>query len=92
MKKVESDDLRPEYRREELGKGIRGKYLKSYRKGTNVVLLSPDVAKVFPNEDAVNNALRSLMDIARRTTNLKRASSDDKERWEHTAKDEVDLK
>jgi hypothetical protein len=47
MNKVKSssgDDLRPEYRREDLGKGIRGKFYKEYTKGTNLVLMSPDVA------------------------------------------------
>ena len=48
MKKGKSNGLRPEYRREDLGPGVRGKYLSSYREGTNMILLSPDVAKVFP--------------------------------------------
>jgi hypothetical protein len=63
-----SDELRPEYRREDLGRGIRGKYFEAYQKGTNLVLLSPDVAKVFPTEDAVNEALRSLINIAKKST------------------------
>ena len=49
MKKAKSDELRPDYRREDLGPGVRGKYLEAYRAGTNLVLLSPDVAKAFPN-------------------------------------------
>jgi len=60
------DTLRTEYSREDLGKGIRGKYYKEYRKGTNLVLLEPDVAKAFPNGAAVNEALRSLIEIASR--------------------------
>jgi len=68
MKKAKSDELRPEYHREDLGRGVRGKYFESYRKGTNLVLLSPDVAKAFPTEDAVNDALRSLIEIARKST------------------------
>ena len=69
MKKVKlSDELRPEYRREDLGKGVRGKYLESYRKGSNIVLLSPDVAEVFPTEEAVNDTLRSLIDLAQKST------------------------
>jgi len=68
MKKNKSDDIRPEYKRGDLGSGIRGKYLNDYRKGTNLVLLSPDVAKAFPTDEAVNEALRSLIDIAQRST------------------------
>ncbi len=65
MKKAKaSDELRPEYRREDLGQGIRGKYFESYRKGSNLILLSPDVAKVFPTEEAVNEVLGSLIDLA----------------------------
>ena len=63
-----SDELRPEYRREDLGQGVRGKYFESYQKGSNLVLLSPDVAKVFPTEAAVNEALRSLIDLAEKST------------------------
>ncbi len=70
MKKAKSDELRPEYHREDLGPGVRGKYFESYRKGTNLVLLSPDVAKAFPSEEAVNEALRSLIIIARKSTRL----------------------
>jgi hypothetical protein len=69
MKKAKiSDELRTEYRREDLGRGIRGKYYESYHKGNNLVLLSPDVAKVFPTENAVNEALRSLIDLAQKST------------------------
>lgn len=74
MKKDDIDELRPEYRREDLGPGVRGKYLEAYREGTNLVLLSPDVAKVFPTEEAVNKALRSLIEVAQRSvTPTKRA-------------------
>ena len=75
MKKVKLDELRSEYHRDDLGPGVRGKYFESYRKGTNLVLLSPDVAKAFPTEDAVNDALRSLMEIARKSTGLTRRST-----------------
>ncbi len=63
-----SDELRPEYKREDLAGGVRGKYHESYQKGTNLVLLSPDVAKVFPTDEAVNEALRSLISLAERST------------------------
>ena len=75
MKKTNSDELRPEYHREDLGPGVRGKHFESYRKGTNMVLLSPDVAKAFPTENAVNDALRSLIEIARKTTGLTKRST-----------------
>jgi hypothetical protein len=74
MKKDKTDDLRPEYRREELGPGVRGKYLDASRR-SNLVLLSPDVAEAFPTEEAVNNALRSLIELARRSTLPSKPSS-----------------
>jgi len=67
MRKDNSEEIRPEYRREDLGPGVRGKYLEAYRAGTNLVLLRPDVAKAFPTEEAVNDALRSLIDIAQKS-------------------------
>ena len=74
MRKVKSDELRQEYKREYLGQGVRGKYCESYRKGTNLVLPSPDVSKAFPSDKAVNDALRSLIDLAQRTTDLEKPS------------------
>jgi len=65
MKRVRESKLRAEYSRKELGPGIRGKYHRGYAEGTNLVLLSPDVAAVFPNDTAVNDALRSLIRLAR---------------------------
>lgn len=65
MKK--SDELRKEYTPADLGKGVRGKYYEAYNKGTNLVLISPDVAEVFPTEEAVNEALRSLIEIAKKS-------------------------
>lgn len=62
-----------DHRREDLGKGVRGKYYDSYKKGTNLVLISPDVAEVFSSEEAVNDALRSLIAIAQKTTEPHRA-------------------
>lgn len=75
MKTVKHEEMRKEYRREDLGKGIRGKYFEEYKKGTNLVLLSPDVAKAFPTEEAVNKALRSLINIAQETIGLTKRSS-----------------
>lgn len=73
MKKAKStvdDDLRPEYRREDLGKGVRGKHFAAYQKGTNLVLLNPDVAKAFPTSEAVNEALRGLLQLTEQTRKL----------------------
>jgi hypothetical protein len=70
-----TDELRPQYKREDLGQGVRGKYFESYQEGTNLVLLSPDVAKVFTSEEAVNEALRSLINLAERSTGLTKVSS-----------------
>jgi len=58
--------MRPEYDLSKLAGGVRGKYLSRYRAGTNLVLLSPDVAAHFPNEKAVNAALRTLIQEAKR--------------------------
>lgn len=66
MKKAEPDELRREYRRGDLGPGVRGKYFESFRSGTNLVLLEPDIATAFPTDEAVNNALRSIMETAKR--------------------------
>ncbi|MFZ5448991.1 MAG: hypothetical protein ACOZFS_10190 [Thermodesulfobacteriota bacterium] len=67
MKKDKSDELRSEYRREDLTEGVRGKYFEAYQKGTNLVLLSPEVAKVFPTEELVNEALRHLIEVAQKS-------------------------
>jgi hypothetical protein len=60
------DELRPEYDFSNMQGGVRGKYVERYRAGTNIVLLDPDVAQAFPTSDAVNEALRLLMQIAQR--------------------------
>jgi hypothetical protein len=51
-------EILPEY---DFSGGVRGKYAGRFHAGSNVVLLAPDVAAVFPNSEAVNNALRSLI-------------------------------
>ena len=68
MKKDELDI--PVYTREQLGKGIRGKYFKQYHQGTNLVLLEDEVAKAFPNANAVNQALLGLLSLTRETARL----------------------
>ena len=62
--KKKSAGLRAEY---DFSGGVRGKYAERYRDGTNVVVLAPDVAKVFTSSGAVNQALRSLIEIAGKT-------------------------
>ncbi|MEL4895122.1 hypothetical protein [Crocosphaera sp. Alani8] len=61
-----TDDLRDEYDFDQMQGGVRGKYVQEYRQGTNLVLLEPDVAQAFPNDEAVNKALRLLMEITNR--------------------------
>ncbi|CAG0970220.1 hypothetical protein GPROT1_01512 [Gammaproteobacteria bacterium] len=69
-----TDDLRPEYDLSELLKGgVRGKYAARYRAGTNLVLLEPDVAKAFPSEKEVNEALRLVMQLTRIQKGKKRS-------------------
>ena len=55
--------MKPEY---DFSKGTRGKYAKRFGKGTNVVVLAPDVAIAFPDSEAVNETLRALTKIAKR--------------------------
>lgn len=51
-------EMRPEYPPELIKSGVRGKYAKRYREGTNVVPIDPELQKIFPNAEAVNSALR----------------------------------
>jgi hypothetical protein len=68
MKRRQKDpDMLEEY---DFSKGVRGKYVKRYAEGTNVVVIEPDLAKVFPDHDSVNQALRSLVEIIRRQKKL----------------------
>ena len=69
MKKVreKNNEMLREY---DFSQGLRGKYARRYAQGSNVVVLEPDVARVFPNAEAVNSSLRSLADIIRRRKSL----------------------
>ena len=58
---TENDDIREDY---DFSGGVRGKHHRAYRDGTNLVLLDPDVAKIFKSSKAVNHALRMLMELA----------------------------
>ncbi len=75
-KKTPEDDLRPEYDFD-YSKGIRGKYYKRLlEEGSNVVVLEPDVAVAFRDSAAVNEALRSLLQLTRSTRRLTRRSGE----------------
>jgi hypothetical protein len=63
--KAETDELRPEYRLEDFRQLERGKYAKRVSEASNVVVLDPEVARAFPNAQAVNDALRGLLALAR---------------------------
>jgi hypothetical protein len=69
MKKApkKNNEMLREY---DFSQGVRGKYAQRYARGSNVVVLEPDVAKVFPNAQAVNSSLRSLAEIIRRRKSL----------------------
>ena len=70
MKKAnqETDELRPEYTREDFGPMTRGKYAARMRESSNVVVLDADVAEAFPNAEVVNETLRRLLELARSST------------------------
>lgn len=65
-KRERQDELRREYDLSKLQGGVRGKYAARYRAGTNLVLLSPDVAEHFPDEQSVNTALRTLIRVEKK--------------------------
>ena len=58
---VQDEDLRPEYDFSSMAGGVRGKYVERYREGVNLALLDPEVAEAFPTDDAVNEALRTVL-------------------------------
>jgi len=66
VKKLAADQLRSEYKRADFGTLVRGKYIERLQTSSNVVVLDPEVADLFPNAEAVNAALRSLAEIAKR--------------------------
>ena len=73
MKKVKSqaadDNMRPEY---DFTGAVRGKYYERFRQGSNVVLLDPDVSQAFPTSASVNQALRALASVARKSVRVMR--------------------
>ena len=62
------DELRQEYDLSQLKGGVRGKYYRRATAGTNLVLIEPDLASLFPDSEAVNRALRVLADAAQAAT------------------------
>ena len=72
--KMADQDI-PELKRDQLGKGVRGKYLKHFIQGSNVVVLQPEISKAFPTSEAVNKALASMLAFAQETQGLTRRSS-----------------
>ncbi len=79
MKKVrqtDKDELRAEYKRSDFPEGfVRGKYASRIRESSNIVVLNPEVAEAFPNEEAVNRDLQSLIELAQKTTRPKKSST-----------------
>ena len=67
-----NDDLRPEYDLSRLKGGVRGKYYQRAAAGTNLVLIEPDLAALFPDSESVNRALRVLAEAAKSATPAKR--------------------
>lgn len=70
---MDNDEIKTEYKRDDLGKGVRGKYFARYTKGTNLVLLDDRVAKAFPTAEDVNAALLGLLALIPKTRATGRA-------------------
>jgi hypothetical protein len=64
-----ADDMKQEY---DFSKGVRGKYIKRYQAGSNVVIFDPEIVEVFSDSESVNDALRSLIRAAGRNKTLLR--------------------
>ncbi|MCJ7773361.1 MAG: hypothetical protein MUP22_09540 [Desulfobacterales bacterium] len=77
LKGEKADDLRPEYELRELLKGgVQGKYAGRFREGTNLVLLDRDVAQAFPTDEAVNEALRLVIELKKIPRSEERARNE----------------
>jgi hypothetical protein len=71
-KDIDKDGLRDEYQKSDFPRGlIRGKYSKRMHESSNIVVIKPEVAKVFPNEESVNNALLALIEVAQKAAHSK---------------------
>ena len=64
----DKDTMRDEYPEDLIKSGVRGKYTKSCREGTNIVLIDPDLHRLFPDSEAVNRALREYASSKRTAT------------------------
>ncbi len=74
MKRTKNDpDMLEEYN---FSSGVRGKYTKRYVEGTNVVVIDPDIVEYFPDQDSVNDALRTLAALIRRRENAEQTAKD----------------
>jgi hypothetical protein len=64
MKKIKISEtaMRPEY---DFRGGVRGKYAKRFSEGSNLIILDPDVATIFPDSKSVNDALRAIAQVAK---------------------------
>jgi hypothetical protein len=89
MKKVSArkkgDELRPEYDLAQLRGGVRGKYYRQATAGTNLVLIEPELAHVFPDTASVNRALRLLVETAEAAAPARRQRKAPNERLKRTA-------
>jgi hypothetical protein len=76
MKKASKNEIEiaEEY---DFSNGVRGKYLKGYPKGSKLIIIAPDVAEIFPDSKAVNEALRAFIKIARQSQNINLARGED---------------
>ena len=72
MPKSSANEMRAEYDFSQLKGGVRGKYYQQAKAGTNLVLIDPDLAKVFPDAKSVNRALRLLLKTASDATEASR--------------------
>jgi hypothetical protein len=63
--RVPADDMRAEYDFASMKGGVRGKYARRAREGTNIVLIEPEIADAFPTEQAVNEALKGVLNTTR---------------------------
>ena len=89
MKKASSkknnDEMRAEYDLSKLKGGVRGKYYQRATTGTNLVLIDPELAEVFPDSESVNRALRLLADTAASAAKGKQHQGPSNKRLKHTA-------